>query len=530
MLPASLMINVSANPVCAGVAAVFGSTALNAGSNPAYQWKLNGNNIGGAINPSYSSFTLHNNDTIVCTLINTNTGCYNVTSDTIVMQINSTTVPTVAISTNQVIVCENSPVTFTAIAQNAGTLPVYTWKLNNTTIATGESVYSTSSLHSGDSVNCDIRSTAACAMPASASSNKIGITVKPVLQPSITISTSPPLPVCPGSSLKFYATVLNTGSNPGFQWKLNGIDTGINNDSFSASSLTNGDIIQCVLKTDSANACIFPLFTASNQITVSLKNIIIPAVTISGPTNICAGTPATFKAVPHNAGNAPVYEWKLNNGISGGNSPTYIVNGLNSGDKVYCVISSDNNCLTTPVSSNIVTVNVNNPPQINISTPDIITAYGKQAQLNATVSGPFAFFNWQPASRLTDSTSLSPFTTPLFDNVMYTLTVTDNIGCRSKKNIDVKIMNEFYMPSAFSPDGNGFNDVYRIPPAVNFILKEFIIYNRWGTVIFDSANRDIGWDGRVSGRAAVAGNYVYMIRGKLNGREITLNGNFILIR
>jgi gliding motility-associated-like protein len=107
-------------------------------------------------------------------------------------------------------------------------------------------------------------------------------------------------------------------------------------------------------------------------------------------------------------------------------------------------------------------------------------------------------------------------------------------GCR--KDFVVTVREEdcenaaIYMPNAFTPNGDGKNDVFRIPFEVRIDLKEFAIYNRWGNTVFRTTDRNTGWDGTLNGKSCTYGTYVYFIRGLINNKESLLKGTISLIR
>ncbi len=82
------------------------------------------------------------------------------------------------------------------------------------------------------------------------------------------------------------------------------------------------------------------------------------------------------------------------------------------------------------------------------------------------------------------------------------------------------------MPNAFSPNGDGVNDIFRIPANVTFQLEEFSVFNRWGKKVFSTTDISKGWNGD----NAVNGTYVYLITGKLDGKRTVFNGAFVLAR
>ncbi len=93
-----------------------------------------------------------------------------------------------------------------------------------------------------------------------------------------------------------------------------------------------------------------------------------------------------------------------------------------------------------------------------------------------------------------------------------------------------------YLPTAFTPDGDRLNDVFR--PVTNpdqLTTYSMFIYNRWGGLIFESHNPSIGWDGQCSGGPCPAGAYIYVLKygsksATLNKKERVLRGMIILSR
>lgn len=87
------------------------------------------------------------------------------------------------------------------------------------------------------------------------------------------------------------------------------------------------------------------------------------------------------------------------------------------------------------------------------------------------------------------------------------------------------------MPNAFTPNGDGFNDVFRIPAGLVDHLLQFSIYNRWGEKVFTTQASNKGWDGKVGGRVANPGTYVYYISGvDAGGSSVIKKGTVTLIR
>ncbi len=70
---------------------------------------------------------------------------------------------------------------------------------------------------------------------------------------------------------------------------------------------------------------------------------------------------------------------------------------------------------------------------------------------------------------------------------------------------------EVFMPTAFTPNGDGLNDVFRVPPLNYNLLKSLVIYNRWGQQIFSTSDANAGWNGMYKSLPAPNGTYIYVL-------------------
>lgn len=184
------------------------------------------------------------------------------------------------------------------------------------------------------------------------------VTVNPILVPSISIAANPGNTICAGTSVTFTATPVNGGTAPSFQWKVNGVNVGTNSNTFTSTTLTNGNIVTCVLTSNAV--CASPASVTSNALTMTVNALVTPAVTITATqTTFCSGTPVTFSiSVLNNGGLNPTYQWRVN-GSPVGTAATYTTSTLSNGDVVTLVVTSSATCTTTPTAlSNAVTVTV----------------------------------------------------------------------------------------------------------------------------------------------------------------------------
>lgn len=115
---------------------------------------------------------------------------------------------------------------------------------------------------------------------------------------------------------------------------------------------------------------------------------------------------------------------------------------------------------------------------------------------------------------------------------VYTLSVTEinQFGCRGFAQL-VQIQLDpcnIYIPSAFTPNGDGFNNnfkVYSYEPIGDFTL---LIFNRWGECVFSTHNQANGWDGMFKGQPCEDGVYVYKVTGTVNGKPYQNIGHVTL--
>lgn len=139
---------------------------------------------------------------------------------------------------------------------------------------------------------------------------------------------------------------------------------------------------------------------------------------------------------------------------------------------------------------------------------------------------------WNPLNSLNNATSF----TPVFQGsreTLYTVEITTATECVTVDTQLVKIVKnvEIYVPNAFTPNGDGKNDLLR--PHLRGIveLRQFKIFNRWGQLMFDTRLEDIGWDGRYKGIPQSTQTLVWILEGVgVDNVIYTKKGTATLIR
>lgn len=145
---------------------------------------------------------------------------------------------------------------------------------------------------------------------------------------------------------------------------------------------------------------------------------------------------------------------------------------------------------------------------------------------------------WTASQAISCDTCAYPFFKPN-ESTTYQLTVTDAYGCSASSQLDIFVnqQRDFYLPTAFSPNGDNFNDFFTVASRPNFIetIEDFSIFSRWGELVFQQQNihpQDFrGWDGQLGSNAAMPGIYIFMIKVKTQqGVVETLKGEVVLMR
>jgi gliding motility-associated-like protein len=164
---------------------------------------------------------------------------------------------------------------------------------------------------------------------------------------------------------------------------------------------------------------------------------------------------------------------------------------------------------------------------------DTLVVVGQPVQFNATGGSSY---EWIPATGLDNPNIENPIGTygPETDSITYTVRVYNDAGCYDSAFIKVtvfKTVPSVFVPTAFSPNGDGLNDELR-PIAVGIQrINYFRIYNRWGQMVFSTTTNGKGWDGRISGTPQGSNVFVWMLSAvDYLGNVITDKGTVTLVR
>lgn len=217
------------------------------------------------------------------------------------------------------------------------------------------------------------------------------------------------------------------------------------------------------------------------------------------------------------------YSWSPSTGLSDTTTANPMVTPIVN--TTYTLTITGNGCGSVTDEVSIV---VHDFP-IGSAGADDTTIAGTSVQLNATGG---ILYSWSPASTLDNIGIYNPMASPE-STTSYTVIITDLFGCARTDVVKITVIApSFWVPTAFTPDGNGSSDVFYVrgEGILNF---EFSIFNRWGERIFFTRDILTGWDGtrQASGDKMPEGAYVYQVKGTLSdGTIVNSKGMINLIR
>lgn len=197
------------------------------------------------------------------------------------------------------------------------------------------------------------------------------------------------------------------------------------------------------------------------------------------------------------------------------------------GSYPYSVIWTDDyGCMDT----GYVVLNVWDTPVVQVDPILDTIKYGSSIIISSTGG---EIFSWSPINSLDNPFSNVVEAKPEIPTV-YKVTTIDSNGCKGIgfSTIIIDYENPIFIPNAFTPDGDGKNDIFEVTNLQYEKIQLFQVYDRWGNKVFDAVEEGkTGWDGYINNEFANEGMYVYVIRLVYrNGELKTYKGDITLIR
>lgn len=266
--------------------------------------------------------------------------------------------------------------------------------------------------------------------------------------------------------------------------------------------------------------------TASGAFTIKP----VPAIDFVSP-NGCLNRPINFSATQlDNATSIAQWNWRFGNGSnSAQQNPvrSFLTPGTMT---VQLNAMATNGCSSETLSRdfNVAFVDVKT---INDTTvlPDIPFRIDASWVTNS-IGSPI--LTWSPAAGLDNPVGPGP-TATLKDDITYTVTATTLEGCTDKDEVTIKVFkgSAIYVPTGFTPNNDGKNDVLR-PLGIGITKIHFFrIYNRWGQLVFNTSKLGEGWNGKLNGILQSMGTYVWTLKAEdMAGKIYEMKGTSTIIR
>lgn len=334
---------------------------------------------------------------------------------------------------------------------------------------------------------------------------------------------------CADSSITIDPQV-SAPANTTFQWSTsNHFNNTLNNDPYNpilTYTPTNSTIMLYLkIKTNNCEE-VAQILLRQNNVEISLPE----SITICFDENT---------QIPLEAQNNYTYQWSPTNEItSDANTAHPWILPTNTSSTFYVTATSEYGC--TAIDSIIVIRQMGTFPfnieawasENDIFYGDTITLYATQFE-----DGNSYQYQWEPIAELTNPNMSFTTATPK-RSTTFVVEVTDSFGCSQWDTVYVKVTSKkcgeplIYIPNAFTPNNDGKNDILYVRSE---IIESFTfrIYNRWGELIFETQNQEIGWDGKFKGEDCPTGTYDFYFEGICIGENHSTyktKGNITLIR
>ena len=415
--------------------------------------------------------------------------------------------------------CTNNGITFTdSSSANFGSISQSNWNFgdgNSATYISRNPLVKTYAANGLYSVSLLIKTDSGCISTA----NTQIINVHPLPKVDFALPN-----VClPGGQASFTngSTISDSTENIStYLWKFgdsNNPSTSVQKNGVHTYTTTGPFAVQLIVT--SGNGCV-------DSVTKSLTTVYPqPKASFAvSPTDSCLG--GTFYFTDKSNGltsNITAWNWDFDDGTKSiVQNPSRRFNAARTFN-VNLYIVNQQGC----VSDTAVKIVIVHPyPTVNAG-PDVSVLEGGNTILYPIVTGSALQYKWTPNTYLDQDAIAKPTSTPA-DDITYRLTVTATGGCSAYDDVFIKVLKAPTIPNAFSPNGDGINDVWNIKYLESYPDCTVEIFNRYGAPIFSSKGYSKPWDGTMNGSPVPVGVYYYIINPK-NGRK-AYSGSLTILR
>ncbi|MFK8104282.1 MAG: gliding motility-associated C-terminal domain-containing protein [Saprospiraceae bacterium] len=421
--------------VCESEAVNFTAEVTGTGiSNLSYAWLINGQAVVGATSENFQTSDYSDTDVVSCTV--TYDEACNQGSTTSSNDIALATIPaavvTLAIQADELSICQNGTVHFTASGDHLGNNPVYQWLLNGDPVGNNAPSFTASNLMENATVSCLVESSETCVNSASVSATPLSIAVSGEIHPTVAIIPSV-WTACEGQEVLFMAIGSDMGMAPSFQWLVDGSPVGTDSDELLLSNLEDGQSVSCVLTV--AETCVLINQIEADPVTMQINMTLNPLLSISADVaQTCEGEPVSFTAFFSEAGDNSTLNWLVDGAVVATNQTTFTTTNLAPNQTVTCEMNVNTVCASQDViSSNAISIDVT--PQLTASLEIQLSkqkiCMGEEVTITAVGEhlGENPVYQWSVNGNTMNSYAATWTTDQLLEDSEITCTVVSTLAC-----------------------------------------------------------------------------------------------------
>ncbi|MBA3828865.1 MAG: gliding motility-associated C-terminal domain-containing protein [Taibaiella sp.] len=261
-----------------------------------------------------------------------------------------------------------------------------------------------------------------------------------------------------------------------------------------------------------------------------------PVIAYALPKDICVGDTVSLQVADYSLVNADSLFWNFGNaniidGGTGNSRGNYHLSYSDTGRRVISLAIKFSQCLSSPVLDTVMVhalpvAKIESVSKNNVCAGDTVTFIATRGSLEQ-------YYVWTPANWFSGKGSYSNTISGIIEsNGTVYLHVKDLFNCSN--NDSVAMITQpcctISLPSGFTPNGDGRNDVFRPITSGHHKVKIFRVVNRYGQTVFQSNVEVNGWDGRFNGVPQDMGTYYYYLNYTCNGKEYEMKGDIALVR
>ncbi len=324
---------------------------------------------------------------------------------------------------------------------------------------------------------------------------------------------------CINGALYFNDSSLSFGNSKLIEWHWKFSDGRISDEKNPQLQYNNYGVYSMQMRTINDAGCY-----ADTVKTIGMYHRPAASFIISG--NACSKQDMLFKSTASvQADELAEWQWSFSDRTAT-RSSSLVKQFADSGNyKINLIAKTKHGCADTATQL----IKIYKTPEISLP-PIFYVPKGDTLQINPNYIGNIKSYNWIPATYLNSSIIPSPITSPLSD-ITYNISASAaDAPCKASATTTVRIQKKLFIPSAFTPNGDGLNDTWHIFNIEGYSDCTVEVYNRWGNRVFYSKGYPTSWNGTMDNQPLPPGTYLYVIRAHSRKNNIIETGGVTIIR